>query len=315
MLKAWGLKKIFLMKSRYAGKDCSTEQEKCSNNLFKAFVRVGEKQRICGWPTTELRLKRISPFYFLQAITILYIGGASGTSSLLTCQESDGNQDASAMLRCSLIFFFRFWALFALRVSSFVSCSCPLCVFCLKVHEDWPFTKCKTTSPGPMRSLELFIFHDLFGYTRFEICRFESPFWMPRCCPKIPISGAPSSRLHLPISHTCHPVYGAHEDEVLGGYHWLCLRVWLRHCDSYIYTLPLSPAACSATFQPNDHSICHLWRWSESFLAWSQRLYHGENLATGQGCFCLSDCCIWVAFRILSLNVDFTSSLWGGPRK
>ena len=148
-----------------------------------------------------------------------------------------------------------------------------------------------------------------------HFCRFESPFWMPRCYPKFPISGTPSGRLHLPTGNACYPVYGAHEHEDLGGYHWLCLRVWLRHCDSYIYTLPLSPAARSATFQPNDHSICHLWWWSESFLAWSQRLYHGENLATGQGCFCLSDCCIWVAFRILGLNVDFTSSLWDGPRK
>ena len=72
----------------------------------------------------RFQLKRISPFIFrtwkLQAITILYIGGASGTSSLLTCQELDGNHDASATFRCNLMFFFRFWALFALRVLSFL---------------------------------------------------------------------------------------------------------------------------------------------------------------------------------------------------
>ena len=74
-----------------------------------------------------------------------------------------------------------------------------------------------------------------FGYICFDFCRFESPFWMPRCYPKIPISGTPSGRLRLPISHTCHPVYGAHEDEVLGGYHWLCLRFWLRHLMLYLF--------------------------------------------------------------------------------
>ena len=39
---------FFLIKSRYAGKDCSTEQEKCPSDFFKIFVRVGEKQRICS---------------------------------------------------------------------------------------------------------------------------------------------------------------------------------------------------------------------------------------------------------------------------
>ena len=50
------------MKSRYAGKHCSTEQETCPSDFFKIFVWVGEKQRICGWPT-ELKLKHISSLF------------------------------------------------------------------------------------------------------------------------------------------------------------------------------------------------------------------------------------------------------------
>ena len=30
---------------------CSTQQEKCPSDFFTIFVRVGEKQRIWGWPT------------------------------------------------------------------------------------------------------------------------------------------------------------------------------------------------------------------------------------------------------------------------
>lgn len=40
----------------------------------------------------------------VQAITILYIGGASATSSLLSCQEFDGNRDASAIFWHTLMF-------------------------------------------------------------------------------------------------------------------------------------------------------------------------------------------------------------------
>ena len=197
--------------------------------------------------------------------------------------------------------------MFDLRVSSFVflvralcsqcfclslSCFLYVCV-CKKVHEDWPFTK-SAKQPAPIRCVLWNCLSRLwsFGYICFEICRFESPFWMPRCYPKFPISGTPSAGLHLPISHTCYSVYGAHKDEDLGGYYWLCLRVWLRRRDSYFDALPLLPPARSATFQPNDHRSCCLWRWSQGVLTWSQRLYHGENLATGQGCSCLSDFCI-----------------------
>ena len=215
------------------------------------------------------------------------------------------------MFWCSLIFFFRFWALFDLPVSSFVFLFrvllLPLFLFFvvyvfrmrvltkkymkIDVQKQPALIRCILWNCGSFwmyfLSLSLYIIS----------CRFESPFWMPRCYPKIPISGTPSGRLHLPISHTCHPVYGAHEDEVLGGYHWLCLRFWLRCRDSYLHALPLLSPARSATFQPNDQrGICHLWRWYQSFLAWSPRFHHGENFATGQGCFCLSDCCILLIY-------------------
>ena len=104
-----------------------------SKRLFQIFVRVGEKQRICRCPSdfnwNEFRL-HLFRTWKLQAITILYIGGASGTSSLLTCQDLDGNQDASAMFWCKFIFFLRFWALFALRVLSFLFLVLVLCSQC-----------------------------------------------------------------------------------------------------------------------------------------------------------------------------------------
>ena len=158
---------FFLMKSRYTGKDCSTEQEKCPSDFFKIFVRVGEKQRICGWPSdfnwNEFRL-RLFRTWKLQAITILYIGGASSTSSLLTCQELDGNQDASATFWCNLMFFFRFWPLFDLWV--FLSCSCPFAKQCMKecyVRRLTFLQSANTTSPNPIRSLELWIFLGVFS--------------------------------------------------------------------------------------------------------------------------------------------------------
>ena len=303
MLKAWTFSVFFLMKSRYAGKDGSTEQETCSTVLFKIFVKEGRnKESVAGqlrlnWNTFPLFLFRTRK---LQAITILYIGGASGTSSLLTCQELDGNHDASATFRCILIIFLPVLAF--VWPSGFVfpvSCSCPFAKKCMKECYVRRLTVYKMQKQPALIRCILWNCLSLqsFGYICSHFCRFESLFWMPRCCPKFPISGTPSGWLHLPISHTCHPVYGAHEHEDLGGYYWLCLRVWLRCRDSYFHALPLLSPARSATFQPNDQrGICHLWRWYQSFLAWSQRFYHGENLATGQGCFCLSDCCycIWL---------------------
>ena len=200
MLKAWGLKKIFLMKSRYADKDCSTEQEKCPSDFFKLVVRVGEKQRICrcpsdfNWNKFRLHLFRT---WKLQAITMLYIGGASGTSSLLTCQDLDGNQDASAMFWCNFIFFLRFWALFALRVLSFLflvrvlcsRCFCfsLSCFLCACFAEK--YMKIDLLRSAKQPALVRCIFRNClplwsFGYICSHFCRFESPFWMPRCYPK-----------------------------------------------------------------------------------------------------------------------------------
>ena len=50
------------MKSRYTGEDCS-RAENCPSDFFKLFVRVGEKQWICGWPSGFLghRSKLLSP--------------------------------------------------------------------------------------------------------------------------------------------------------------------------------------------------------------------------------------------------------------
>ena len=129
---------------------CSTHQEKCPSDFFTIFVRVGEKQRIWGWPTdfnwNEFPLCLI-PTWKLQAITILYIGGASGASSLLTCQESDGNQDASAMFRCHLI----------IRPSGFVfrvSCSCPFAKKYMKECYVRRLTFYKVqTQPAPIRCI------------------------------------------------------------------------------------------------------------------------------------------------------------------
>ena len=94
--------------------------ERLSYRARKMFKKLA--QTICEGrgETKNLRLFPLCLFrtWKLQAITILYIGGASGTSSLLTCQELDGNQDASAMLWSNLII----WPSgFVFRVS----CSCP----------------------------------------------------------------------------------------------------------------------------------------------------------------------------------------------
>ena len=301
------------MKSRYAGKDCSTEKEKCPSDFLKIFVWVGEKQRICGWPT-ELKLKWISSFLIpnLEAAGHYHLVHWWGVWDIIFTDLPRFRWKP----RCFCHVLVQFWYFssgfglsltFGCRLSCFLFVSFAPIVFVFRClvffmrvlpKSTWSLTF-YNVQKQPARSDAFFgTVYILwsFGFVCFDICRFESPFWMPRCYPKIPISGTPSAWLHLPISHTCHPVYGAHEDEVLGGYHWLCLRVWLRHRDSYFDALPLLPPARSATFQPNDHRSCCLWRWSQSVLTWSQRLYHGENLATGQGCSCLSDCCccIWL---------------------
>ena len=166
-----------------------------------------------------------------------------------------------------------------------------LCVFYQKVHEDWPFTKCKTTSPGPMFFGTVYLLWS-FGF----VCSDLNPLSGCRDVTLSFPSGTPSGWLHLQISHTCHPVWGALEDKVLGGYYWLCLRVWLRCRDSYSDALPFLPPARSAAFQPNDHSSCLLWRRSEGFLAWGQRLYYRENHATGPGSSCLLVSCILLIY-------------------
>ena len=292
------------MKSRYAGKDCSTEQEKCPSDFFKILTK---NLRLAK----RFQLKWISSFLIpnLEAAGHYHLVHWWGVWDIIFTDLPRFRWKPRCF--CYVLVQFDIFLpvlgfLWPSGVVFRVSCSCPLlqlflffivlfsfCGFCQNVHEDWPFTKCKNNQPVLAFFVTVYLSWS-FGFVCFDICRFESPFWMPRCYPKI--SGTPSAWLHLPISHTCHPVYGAHEDEVLGGYHWLCLRVWLRHRDSYFDALPLLPPARSATFQPNDHRSCCLWRWSQSVLTWSQRLYHGENLATGQGCSCLSDCCccIWL---------------------
>ena len=167
----------------------------------------------------------------LQTITILYIGGASSTSYLLTCRELDGNQDASATFRCKLICFFRFWVLmfmifwrltFGFRLSCFLFVSFAPDVFVFRClvffmrvfpKSAWRLTLYKVQKqPAPIRCV-FWKCGSFWMYLLYIIsCRFESHFWMPRCYPKFPISGTPSSQLHLQISNACYPVYGAHED-------------------------------------------------------------------------------------------------------
>ena len=306
MLKAWNFSDFFLMKSRYSGKDCSTEQETCPSDFFKIFVRVGEKQRICGWPT-KLKLKRISSLFNsnLEAAGHYHLVHWWGVWHIIFTDLPRSRRKPRCF--CYILVQFDIF----LPVLGFVwppgfvfpvSFSCPFAKKCMKECYVRRLTFYKVQKqPAPIQCVlwncGSFWMYFLSLSLYIISCRFESPFWMPRCYPKFPISGSPSGRLHLPISHTCHPVHGAHEHEDLGGYFWLCLRVWLRCRDSYLHALPLLSPARSATFQPNDQrGICHLWRWYQSFLAWSPRFHHGENFATGQGCFCLSDCCILLIY-------------------
>ena len=150
MLKAWNFSDLFFSWNQDILAKTALQSKKNVPATFSKYP-WGEKQRICGW-LSDFKLKRLSSLFLfrtwkLQAITILYIGGASSTSSLLTCQELDGNQDASATFWCNLMFFFRFGLCLTFGFSSLVRVLLPNSAWRSAMSGDWPFTKCKHNQP------------------------------------------------------------------------------------------------------------------------------------------------------------------------
>ena len=180
----------------------------------------------------------------MQAITILYIGGASATSSLLSCQEFDGNRDASAIFWHTLMFLVLGFDVWPLGFFFCVSCSRPFC----RLELESTFFRCRDVT-----------------------CEF-------------PIPGTPSAQLHLSQSDAIHPLHRVVEIEIWGGFHWPCLCVWVCRCHSKLYPLPLFETAGSIAFQQNDDSSSYISAgWSKGVLAWNPKFYHRDKMAAGRG--------------------------------